>query len=169
MDLFPFRKEKIPIARFFCRKTRTTFSVFPTQVVPYRRYTARSIVFCLLLAETSQSNGLSLFAVAEKLIEPESRVSGHLLANWLTLVVRSLRRAYPELRRWIGELEIQPGRDRTGQLVEVASTCRALGIRGPPEIDGIEGLDKVVGRYVRSTGHFLFGVPSQERTRRDAP
>jgi hypothetical protein len=139
------------------------------QLAPYRRYTARSIVFCLLLADTGRVDGLSLFSVAEKLVEPDSKVSGHLLASWIVMVVRSLRRAYPELKRWVGELEVQPGRDRTDQLVEVASTCRALGIRGPPDIDGLEGLDEIVGRYVHTTGHFLFGTPSQERIRRDAP
>lgn len=164
VDLLPFRKEKIPIARFFCRTTGATFSVFPTQVVPYRLYTARSIVFCLLLADAARADGLSLFAVAEKLIEPESKVSGCLLASWLSMAVSGLRKAYPELRRWAGELEVQSGRDRPGQLAEVTSTCWALGIRGPPKLDDIEGLDEVVGRYVRSTGHFLFGVPSQERT-----
>jgi len=164
-DLLPFREERIAIARFFCRKTRTTFSLLPVQLVPYRRYTADSIVFCLLLA-VARGEGMSLFAIAEKLVEPESKVSGYLLRSWIDPVVKGLRRARPVLG---GRVCIQAREvGGTGRLAELSSTCRSFGIRGPPDFCGIRELDQVIQSYARVTGHFLFGAPSQERICRAA-
>jgi len=169
VDLLPFREQRIPIARFFCRKTKATFSMLPVQLAPYHRYTERSIVFCLLLAAAGQDEGLSLFCVAERQVEPESKITGWLIATWLALVVRGFRRARPELKRWFGSLDVKTGYDQAEELVEVASTCRALRIRAPPHIESLDWLDEVIGRYCLATGKFLFGTPSQERARHGLP
>ncbi len=168
VDLLPFREEQIAIARFFCRNTKGTFSLLPVQLVPYHKYTADSILFCLLLAASSRGEGMSLFAVAEKRLEPDSRVSGYLLSNWLDLAEKSLRRALPVLGCRVRATDIESATGETGRLAELFFTCRALGIRGPPNVFGIENLDRVILSYARATGHFLLGVPSQARNSRDA-
>jgi len=71
-----------------------------------------------------------------------------------------MNKAHAELSRWAAlDGLIQKGGVR-GRLCELAATCRALDIRGPP---GHDGLDEVLVRHARTTKRFLFGVPSQER------
>jgi hypothetical protein len=160
IDLLPFREEWILVARFFCRTKRKTFSLLPTQLAPYCRYTVRSIVFTLLVAWQAGAEGLGLFSVAEKRLDPESRITGCTLAFWLVLTAGCLRRGHVELRRIRKLGNIRPGRDQAGMLAEVAAYCRGLWIRGPP---GTGGLDEVLRQYSINTGRFLIGIPSQDR------
>jgi hypothetical protein len=152
------------VARFLCRKTGRTFSLLPVWLVPYHQYTAASMFFALLLAMAAKPNGIkSLFAVAEKLIEADSKANGFLLGCWSVLCVVGLRRAHTELARWAKLGEVKSGPVRTDVLVEVAAYCQALGIRGPPHCNVVHGLDEVIQRHARTTGRFLLGTPSQER------
>ena len=148
------------MARFFCRTKRLTFSLLPVQLAPYCRYTVRSMLFSLLVAWQALGEGLGLFSVAEKRLDPESRITGCTLAFWLALTVGCFRRGRAELER-IRELgDIEPGRDQAGMLAELAAYCRDLWIRGPP---GSGGLDEVIRQYTINTGRFLIGIPSQDR------
>ena len=161
IQLLPYREEQVPVARFQCRTTEKTFSLLPHWLVPYHRYTIASMLFALLLAAAMEEHGLSsLFGVAEKLIEPDCRANGFLLGCWLVLCVTGLRRAHAELSRWAALDDLSQGQGLRGRLCELAATCRALDIRGPP---GHDGLDEVLVRHARTTKRFLFGVPSQER------
>lgn len=170
IDLFPYREERILVARFLCRSTGRTFSLLPAWLVPYHQYTAASMIFALLLAAAGEPEWISsLFAVAEKLLEPDSRVNGFLLGSWLVLCVTGFRRAHAELSRWAGLANIRSVQNRTELLVELASYCRTLMIRGPPHCGVARGLDEVLQKHARTTGRFLFGVPSQERSGRPAP
>jgi len=167
IELFPYREERIAVPRFLCRTTGKTFSLLPCWLAPYHQYTASSIILALLLAAAAQPDGVaSLFAVAEKLLEPDSRVNGFLLGRWLELSVSGLRRAHAELSRW-SELDgIEPGLDVRGLLNELRLYCLALGVRGPPA--PVDGLGDVLVRHSRATGRFLIGSPSQERCGRAA-
>ena len=50
IDLFPeFRKERIPVARFLCRKEVSTFSLLPIQLIPYFQYTVVAVIYALLV------------------------------------------------------------------------------------------------------------------------
>jgi hypothetical protein len=139
--------------------------MLPAWLVPYHQYTAASMIFALLLAAAGESEGISsLFAVAEKLLEPDSRVNGFLLGSWLVLCVTGFRRSHAELSRWAGLANIRSVQNRTELLVELAAYCRALMIRGPPLCGEVCGLDKVLVRHARTTGRFLFGTSSQERS-----
>ena len=45
IELFPeFKKKRIPIARFLCRRRRKTFSLLPVQLIPYFQYTVGAVV-----------------------------------------------------------------------------------------------------------------------------
>ncbi len=119
------------------------------------------MLFALLLAVAEEEHDLkSLFAVAEKELDGDCRANGFLLSLWLVLCVSGLNRAHAELSRWAVLDGLIQGCDVRGRLCELAATCRALGIRGPP---GLDGLDEVLVRHARTTRRFLFGVPSQER------
>ena len=161
IELLPYRETRIPVARFQCQATGKTFSMLPHWLAPYHRYTVASMLFALLLAAAMKEQGLSsLFSVAEKLLDPDCRVNGFLLGCWLVLGVVGLRRAHAELSRW-SELDgVKQGWGVTGRLCELRAYCQALGIRGPPDAQGV---DAVLARHARTTKRFLFGVPSQER------
>jgi len=161
IELMPWREDDILVARFLCRTTGETFSLLPYWLAPYHQYTVGSILFALLLAAMSQPDGVaSLFCVSEKLLEPDSRANGFLLGRWLKMCLSGLHREHAELARWAALDVLRSGLDVRARLGELAGYCRALGIRGPP---GLDGLDKVLERHARTTGRFLFGTASQER------
>lgn len=171
IELMPYGEGTVWVARFLCRTTGRTFSLLPHWLVPYHQYTAASILFALLLAAAGKHG--SLFAVAEKELDPDGRANGFLLSRWLDLCVTGLRRAHGELSRWAALGGVRQGRGVRGMLGELASYCQALGIRAPPSgeeeaWDPTEAL-LLLERHARATGRFLFGVPSQERGRRAAP
>jgi len=161
IELMPYREGIIVVARFQCRATGKTFSLLPYWLAPYHQYTVRSILLAVLLAAATQENGFgSLFCVAEKGLEGDCRATGFLLGRWLKLCLSGLHREHAELTRWAACDAPRPGLGVRDRLQELAGYCRALGIRGPP---GILGLDEVLERHARTTGRFLFGTASQQR------
>lgn len=166
IELFPeYREDEVLIARFQCSTTEGTFSLLPTQLIPYHRYTVASVVGALLLA---MKHGRSLFAVSEKMLDGESRANGYLLAAWLLVLVRGLRRAHPWLQKRYGLSGVRSAKRRgPGEwLSELWAYLTALLPRASPEV-GCE-IAGVVSVYAHETTRFLFGVPSQERAARFA-
>jgi hypothetical protein len=161
IELMPYREGIIVVARFQCRVTGKTFSLLPYWLAPYHQYTVRSILLALLLSVAAQENGLgSLFCVAEKVLEGDCRATGFLLGCWLMMCLSGLHREHAELTRWAALDALRSGLGVGDRLEELAGYCRAIGIRGPPRI---RGLDEVLERHARTTGRFLFGIASQER------
>ena len=158
IELVPYREGTVLVARFLCRATGRTFSLLPAWLVPYHQYTAASMLLGLLLAAVGEHG--SLFAVAEKGLEGDCRATGFLLGRWLKVCLSGLHREHAQLARWAGLDALRSGLGVRVRLEELAGYCRALGIRGPP---GICGLDEVLERHARTTGRFLFGTASQER------
>lgn len=157
----PYREGTIVVARFQCRTTGKTFSLLPYWLAPYHQYTVRSLLLALLLAAAQDEQGLaSLFVVAEKDLEGDCRATGFLLGRWLQVCSRGLHREHAQLARWAVLDDLPAGPSVGERLQELAGYCRALGIRGPP---GLRGLDGVLERHARTTGRFLFGTASQER------
>ncbi len=162
IELLPvYREGVIFVPRFICRSKKTTLSLLPFQLAPYRRYTIASILFALLVAERcAREQGWSLFSVAEKEIEENSGVNGCTLGSWLTMTVSSFRCNHDVLRKSYKLDSLIPGDNQAGRLFEVAGYCKALGIRGPPSIGESDAAIKI---FVRTTGRFLIGVASQHR------
>jgi hypothetical protein len=161
IDLFPeYREGVVLVARFQCRKKRLTFSLLPIQLIPYHRYTASSVVMALLLA---MEQDRSLFAVAEKFLDAESRANGALLAAWLLVLVRGLRRAHPWLQKRYELSQVQSSERRRPAewLVELGAYLTALLPRGSPG-RGFE-IVELISTHACETAHFLFGAPAQER------
>ena len=161
IELFPeFKKKRIPIARFVCRQRRKTFSLLPIQLIPYFQYTVGAVMGTLLLGMGCWQTGQKGFYGASEAVDPESVVTPWLISCWLVAVIRGLRRGHAVLRRrypldGIRTLE-------TAELWQEAMDYSvAFGLE--PKMDSYALLMEVVGRYSRSTGHFLFGTPSQHR------
>jgi hypothetical protein len=165
IDLFPqLKKEKVPIARFLCRKKRQTFSLLPIQLIPYFQYTVHAVLATLLLGLTCWQTGRRGFYGACLAVDPDSLVTPFLVMYWLTIIVRSFRRAHARLGRVLDLKEICSTKIRIAWS-EVRSYFWALGIN--PQTSWWPQFQGLLHQYSRSTGQFLFGKPSQQRTATD--
>jgi hypothetical protein len=161
IDLFPqFKKERVPIARFLCNKQEKTFSILPTQLIPYFQYTVNAVIGTLLLGLQYRQTGQKGFHGASVAVDPDSLLTPWLIACWLGVVVLGLRRSHGMLRRWYSLTEIRSS-SMTAVWKEAAGYFLCFGWRlkirwGPP-------LHSLINRYSRNTRLFLFGTPSQYR------
>lgn len=161
IELLPcFRKERIPVARFLCRKEQTTFSLLPVQLIPYHQYTVHAIVAALLLGFGCWHGGRGGFHGASVEVDQDSLVTPWLVACWLVLIARGFKRAHASLGR-IYDLSKARSAAGTVAWAEVGSYFLAFGYGG--QAPWRTRLQELVNRYSRSTRQFLFGIPSQDR------
>ena len=165
IELFPFRKGRISIARFQCRNQGKTFSLLPCQLAPYHQYTVESILLALLLVGQLHHDENRGFACAARKLPADSNVTPWLLAFWLGVALRSLRRAHPVLAQWYDLSSIRSGERRFAQLHELCDYCKAFNSRAPPDGKRYYAL---MTRYAEHTQHHLVGTPSHERPHRAA-
>lgn len=160
IELFPFRRDSVLVARFYCRRKRKTASALPLQLAPYHVYTVDSMVRAVLLFLTVLGRkGKREEVLAE--FDAESPVAVCHVRGWLGVLVRDLRRSHGVLLRGYGLTGIRSGRGFQGMTSEAGAYLTALGVRGPPE--GAETLFEVQRNYARWSGRFLVGIPSQDR------
>lgn len=161
IELYPFEKRRIPIARFLCRRKGRTFSLLPEQLIPYVQYTVDAVVRTILLVLEHRRRGRRGFHGASLEVDPDSLVTPWLIACWLAVVHKGLRRAHPILRARYDLSGIR----RTGTEDSVGTGLQmyftAFGAWPPPA--GPHVLVAVVKSYSRQSGGFLFGTPSQLR------
>lgn len=149
------------MARFLCRLLRLTFSLLPTQLAPYCQYTLAAIIGALLLGLASREQGEQGFRGAVLAVDPDSLVTPWLVACWLVLVRKGLRRAHAILRRWFDLDRIRTGEPSEQAWEEVLGYFRSLGWN--PEIRWGPGLQDLLNRFSRTTKQFLWGIPAQQR------
>lgn len=161
IDLFPeFRKEEVPIARFLCRKKKSTFSLLPIQLIPYFQYTANAVIGTLFCCISYRLMGQVGFYGAEASVDPESQVTAWLVFCWLTVVVRGFRRGHPELIFLYDLTRIQTS-EQTVPWQEFFDYVEVFHIN--PDSTWRPGLHLLLYRYSQRTQLFLFGTPSQHR------
>jgi hypothetical protein len=161
IELFPgFKKKRIPIARFLCRRHRKTFSLLPIQLIPYFQYTVGAVIGTLLLGMGRSEMGQRGFHGASVEVDPESLVTPWLIVCWLVAVVRGLGRGHAVLRR-LFDLDGIRTSNSVGAWQGAAAYFAAFGLR--PSIEWHCLLMALVYRYSRRTGQFLFGTASQYR------
>jgi len=158
IELFPdFKKKRIPIARFICRRRRKTFSLSPIQLIPYFQYTVGTVIETLLLGMGCWQMGQRGFhgaSVKVDEVDPDNLVTPWLITSWLVAVVRG----HAVLRQFYN----LDGIHTSGAWEEAAAYFAAFGLR--PKIDRVSLLMDLVYRYSQRTGQFLFGTPSQHRS-----
>ena len=158
IELLPqFKKKRIPIARFLCRKRHKTFSLLPIQLIPYFQYTVSAVVGTLLLGMGCWQTGQRGFYGASLEVDPESLVTPWLITCWLVAVVQGLRRGHVVLKQFYTLDSIHS----CGAWEETAAYFAAFGLR--PKIDRLSLLMDLLYRYSRGTNQFLFGTASQHR------
>jgi hypothetical protein len=162
VELFAeFKKKRIPIARFLCRRRRVTFSLLPIQLIPYFQYTVGAVVSTLLFGMGCWQMGQKGFhgaSVKVDEVDPESLVTPWLITGWLVAVVRGLRRGHAALR----QLYNLDGIHTSGGWEEVAAYFAVFGLK--PKTDRLSLWVDLAYRYSRATGQFLLGTPSQYRS-----
>jgi hypothetical protein len=165
IDLFPeFKKERIPVARFLCEERERTFSLLPIQLIPYHQYTVNAVIGALLLGIQCRQMGQKGFHGASVAVDQESLVTPWLIACWLTTVALGFRRAHAVLRGFHSLAQIHISH-RTVIWEEVSGYFVCFGWN--PEIRWGPSLQALAKRYSRSTRVFLFGTPSQSRTKQE--
>lgn len=161
IELHPFEKGRIPIARFLCRRKGRTFSLLPEQLIPYVQYTVDAVVRTMLLVLEHRRRGRRGFYGASLEVDPDSLVTPWLIVCWVALVLKGLRRAHPVLRARYDLSEIRTTGAGESIGTELQLYFTAFGAWPPPA--GPEALVVVVRSYSRQTGGFLLGTPSQLR------
>jgi len=161
IDLYPFRRSRVPIARFLCRGKGRTFSLLPEQLIPYVQYTVDAVVRTLLLVLAYRRQGRRGFHGASLEVDPESLVTPWLIACWVAVVLKGLRRAHPVLRARYDLSGIRTTGEEESLGTELQMYLTAFGAW--PSRAGPEALVAVVKSYSRQSGGFLFGTPSQLR------
>lgn len=159
--MFPeFKKERIPITRFVCRSQLRTFSVLPTQLIPYHQYTVKAVIGALLLGLQCRQRGQKGYHGATLTVDPESFVTPWLIATWLAMVVVGLRRAHAVLSGFynLAEIHIET---ITGAWEQAAGyfTC----LHCTPQTRWGPVLQGLINRYSLSCRLFLLGSPAQGR------
>jgi len=160
IELFPWREGRVDVARFQCRQTLRTFSLLPGQLVPYHLYTLESIIGVLLLVrQVREEDGAGVGPALGELVG-DSRLGPALVAAWLGLVLRGLRRAHPVLANHFDLSMVSSASRAPAQYDELYAYCTALGARAPP---GRHCLDEACSLYASETRQCLIGRPSQQR------
>ena len=167
IELFPvYRKGEVLVARAQCRRTLRTFSLLPHPLAPYHRYTVDSMVSAVVLAwELSEGQGKPRLEKTLEVLPADCDVTVWLLSCWVQALARGLRGAHPVLCGWHDLSVVRSGSRLADTLGEVALYLGALGVRGPPRLEGIEVL---LLRYGSWTGRFLIGTAYQDRRSRSA-
>ena len=93
-------------------------------------------------------------------VDPDSDLTSWLVAYWLAVVVRGLRRAHAVLRRFYDLSSIRTSQ-RAVAWQEVADYFLAFGIA--PKMRWGPLLQTLLYRYSSTTRQLLFGTPSQSR------
>lgn len=162
IELFPsFKKKRIPIARFLCRKRKVTFSLLPIQLIPYFQYTVHAVLGTLLWGFRCWQRGQRGFWGASIEVDPDSEVTPWLIACWLAVVGRGFRRAHWVLGRFYDLGGVRTSSQRSGAWEEVAGYFAAFGWN--PGMPWEPPLFALLHRCSRATTQFLFGIPSQQR------
>jgi len=163
VELFPDREGEVLVARFLCRKKNRTASLLPLELVPYHRYTLRSLVMCLLLFRVVWGDPERILEDIWNELPPDNKVTVYLVRYWLKELLRGLRRAHAQLRHEYGLEHVRTEPGWGGKLNELHDYFCAFGIRGPPA--GSSVMADLAKNYSRGTQRFLVGRPSQERQR----
>jgi hypothetical protein len=138
-----------------CKKHQKTFSLLPTQLIPYFQYTLSAVLGTLILGLECWKQGQGGFHGASLQLDPDSLVTPWLIACWLMVILKGLRRAHPVLSRWFDLSSIHTSREA---WEEISDYFFCLGWNSlEPRIP------EILHQYSRTTRRFLFGLPSQQR------
>lgn len=165
IEQWPPREGMLPVARFQCRgrKTGRTFSMLPSQLIPYHLYTVETIVKALLLwreySHDAEFSGTSY--EVEQSLSSESRVTSWLLRKWLAVILHGFLAAQGEMSQRYDFSSIRREAGTAAYLDTVYGYLASIS-RGPPVL--MSAVMMALHIYCQMTERFLFGCPSQSRS-----
>jgi hypothetical protein len=161
IDLFPFRKEKVPIARFLCKTTQRTFSLLAHQLIPYCQYTLAAMIQTLLRVNEFQQAGYKGFYHATGEMHPDCDASPWLVYRWLGIFIIGFRRAHHLLAARF------PLRDLGLRVTEKKSTGCIMpylsAVAADNAVPSTKDIMSTVIWYGNRTKSHLFGTSSCQR------
>jgi hypothetical protein len=161
IDIFPFKKEKVLIARFRCENGGLTFSVLPHQLIPYCQYTVNSIIRALLVVYNFQKKGQQGCHGACLQMDPDCSATPFLLLTWIKLLATGFKRGHHILHG------LYPGKLPEENNVISSIKKIYLYIKGisSPEPPGHYGVSQAMIHFFKNTNNHLFGRSSSDRNR----
>jgi hypothetical protein len=124
------------------------------------------MVLALLLAQkAAEIDHRGFCAVAEQWLPVDSVITGWLLACWLNIIVAGFRRGHAWLAKRYDLRRVSSAKTSAARLDEIHTYCNAIFARGPPTANSIFA---VASAYGGDNKRFLFGSPSQSRSRTPA-
>jgi hypothetical protein len=136
--------------------------LLPIQLIPYLQYTVSAVMGTLLLGYQYWQMGQRGFYGASVKVDADSLVTPWLIACWLVIVVRGLRRAHAVLGRFYNLGDVYALTHRTAPWEQVSGYFLAFGLE--PKIPWTSMVLALCNRYSRATSRFLFGTASQQRS-----
>jgi hypothetical protein len=161
IELFPYRKDKVPVARFLCDTIQRTFSLLPCQLIPYCQYTVAAIIGTLLKVHYFQTMGQRGYHGASLELEPDCQVTPFLIYTWKLLIIAGLRRAHPFLSE---RYPLSPAAQADHRQI-IAAIYLYLQILSQGKSPRPMNVSSAVRYYSSKTGKHLFGTSSQDRNR----
>jgi hypothetical protein len=158
IDLFPFQRQKVPIARFWCKTRRCSFSYLPHQLIPYCQYTIGAVAGALILAYQCYRQGHKGYYGASVQVDPNSLVTPFLIYRWAIMAQRGFNRAHHVLAKFYSLSSFGHGNEP--MLKQVYLYIRYISGKAPPNTMNIIDAGKI---FSRKTNRFLFGISSSER------
>ena len=161
-ELWPLRSGWVSVARFQCRGTPgrwPTFSLLPDFLVPYHKYTLKTMVMAALLwiEYWTDSEEPGTAYQVEQSLPGDGGVTAWRLRCWVAALRSAFSRSQSELADWFDFSGVPFG---APVLDELHGYFEAVS-RGPPGRG--DAVLACVRRYGRRTGRFLVGTPSQWR------
>ncbi|WP_413882267.1 DUF6431 domain-containing protein [Desulfobacula sp.] len=161
IDTNPFKKEKVPIARFRCKIVGLTFSVLPHQLIPYCQYTVNAIIQTLLEVYNFQERGQKGYYGVCLQMDPDCSATPFLILTWAKLLATGLKRGHHILHR------LFPGKLPEDNNIFSIIKKIYLYIKGicSPEPPGRFGVSQAMIHFFKNTNNHLFGLSSSDRNR----
>jgi len=161
IDAFPFKKAKVPIARFRCKTKKKTFSLLPHQLIPYCQYTVNAIIRTILAVYSFQQTGQQGYHGSCLEMDPDCSATPFLILTWARLLETGFNRGHHLLHGLFPDK--LPTSNRTKSIIEKIY----LYIKGvsEPELPGLNGVSQAMIIFFKKTKNHLFGTSSSERNR----
>ena len=129
IELFPvFDKQQSRLHVFCAASLARTFSLLPVQLIPYHQYTAGAVLGALVLGLGCWQAGEKSFCGAALAVDPDSLLTPYLVACWLAMAVRGLRRAHGALCRSYDLRRCGPSKRTASVLAGVQWVPARLGL-----------------------------------------
>ncbi len=161
IDLFSFKKERVPIPRFLCIKINMTFSLLPLQLIPYCQYTVDAVIGTLLKVYEFQRIGRKGYHSASLELDSDCSVTPYLIQTWAVLLLAGFFRGHHILHKKF-PLQVSTRPDPRDTIKTIYLYLQSISILDSPDRQSVKS---AIRYHFDQTGKLLFGTTSCDRVR----